>query len=253
MRTYPHMTVAQNMAHARRIAGLLAAERDAAFAAAAETLHLTPYLDRKPKDLSGGQRQRVAIGRVIMRNPKVFLFDEPLSNLDAALRLKMRIQISCLGESLPDTTMIYVTHDQVEAMTMADRIVVFRDGEVQQIGTPMQLHDAPQSLFVAQFIGSPKMNTLSGAKAKDFPAPHVGVRPEYSMITEADAGLWSGRVLHSESLGADSFACLDIGEDELMTVRIPGSSVVSTGGRLSVAPMPGRVHLFDKDGKAKLP
>ena len=124
-------------------------------AAAAETLHLTPYLARKPKDLSGGQRQRVAIGRAIVRNPKVFLFDEPLSNLDAALRLKMRIEISRLSDSLPDTTMIYVTHDQVEAMTMADRIVVLKDGEVQQVGSPMDLYNAPQSMFVAQFIGSP--------------------------------------------------------------------------------------------------
>lgn len=250
---YPHMTVAQNMAYALRIAGLPAAERDAAVAAAAETLHLTPYLDRKPKDLSGGQRQRVAIGRAIVRNPKVFLFDEPLSNLDAALRLKMRIEISRLGESLPDTTMIYVTHDQVEAMTMADRIVVLKDGEVQQIGTPMELYDAPQSLFVAQFIGSPKMNILSGAKARDFPAPHVGVRPEHFQIVEADAGLWSGRIVHSESLGADSYAYLDIGEDDLLTVRLPGSCSVATGETLSVAPLPGRFHLFDEAGKAIRP
>ena len=155
---YPHMSVADNMAYALKIAGTPRAEREKLVAAVAETLHLTAYLDRKPKELSGGQRQRVAIGRAIIRDPKVFLFDEPLSNLDAALRLKMRIEISRLSVSLPNTTMIYVTHDQVEAMTMADRIVVLKDGEIQQVGTPKELYDQPQSLFVAQFIGSPKMN-----------------------------------------------------------------------------------------------
>lgn len=136
---------------------------------------------------------------------------------------------------------------------MADRIVVLKDGEVQQIGTPMELYDAPQSLFVAQFIGSPKMNILSGAKARDFPAPHVGVRPEHFQIVEADAGLWSGRIVHSESLGADSYAYLDIGEDDLLTVRLPGSCSVATGETLSVAPLPGRFHLFDEAGKAIRP
>jgi multiple sugar transport system ATP-binding protein len=246
---YPHMTVAENMAYALRIAKMPRAERDAAVAAAAETLHLEPYLARKPKDLSGGQRQRVAIGRAIVRNPKVFLFDEPLSNLDAALRLKMRIEISRLSDALPDTTMIYVTHDQVEAMTMADRIVVLKDGEIQQIGTPMDLYNTPNSLFVAQFIGSPKMNILSGAKAAAFPAHHVGVRPEHLDIVGGEGGAWTGVAVHSESLGADSFIYLDIGDDELMTVRLPGTAGVAAGTTLSVAPKAHHYHLFDTTGR----
>jgi len=247
---YPHMTVAENMAYALRISGMPKSKRDAAVLAAAETLHLTPYLSRKPKDLSGGQRQRVAIGRAIVRNPKVFLFDEPLSNLDAALRLRMRIEISELSKSLSDTTMIYVTHDQVEAMTMADRIVVLKDGEIQQIGTPMELYTSPDTLFVAQFIGSPKMNILSGDKAKGFPAAHVGIRPEHLQIVESGDGTWSGRVAHSESLGADSFAYLDIGAEDLMTVRLPGSYQTSLGKTMSVSPKAGHLHLFTEAGKA---
>ncbi|MBC2834600.1 ABC transporter ATP-binding protein [Paragemmobacter straminiformis] len=247
---YPHMTVAENMAYALRIAKMPKAARDSAVAAAAETLHLGPYLQRKPKDLSGGQRQRVAIGRAIVRNPKVFLFDEPLSNLDAALRLKMRIEISRLGASLPDTTMIYVTHDQVEAMTMADRIVVLKDGEVQQVGTPMELYNAPQSLFVAQFIGSPKMNILTGAKAASFPAHYVGVRPEHLELAGNGGGAWTGTAVHSESLGADSFVYLDIGEDELLTVRLPGTAHVPAGTTLSVSPKARHYHLFDPEGRA---
>src|SRR5690606_25981714 len=141
---------------------------------AADKLQLMPYLDRLPKALSGGQRQRVAIGRAIVRDPKVFLFDEPLSNLDAALRVPMRIEIGQLKEQLPNTTMVYVTHDQVEAMTMADRIVVLKDGIVQQVGSPMELYERPQSLFVAQFIGSPKMNFFTGADAEKFKATTVG-------------------------------------------------------------------------------
>jgi multiple sugar transport system ATP-binding protein len=245
---YPHMTVAENMAYALKIMKMPKAERDALVAAAADTLHLTPYLQRKPKDLSGGQRQRVAIGRAIVRDPKIFLFDEPLSNLDAALRLKMRIEISRLSQSLPDTTMIYVTHDQVEAMTMADRIVVLKDGEVQQVGTPKELYENPQSLFVAQFIGSPKMNVLSGAKAAQFPAHHVGVRPEHLEVT-GEGGAWSGEVVHSESLGADSFVYLDIGEEDLITVRLPGDAEIAPGTRLSVSPVKGRTHLFDAEGR----
>jgi len=246
---YPHMTVEENMAYALRIAKLPRDQRNAAVAAAAETLHLTPYLKRKPKDLSGGQRQRVAIGRAIVRNPKVFLFDEPLSNLDAALRLKMRIEISRLSDSLPDTTMIYVTHDQVEAMTMADRIVVLKDGEVQQVGTPMELYNSPQTLFVAQFIGSPKMNILSGAKARAFPAPHVGVRPEHLKIVGEEGGAWTGVTVHSESLGADSFVYIDIGEEDLMTVRLPGTAQVPLGTKLSVSPIPQMEMLFDATGR----
>ena len=244
---YPHMSVADNMAYALKIAGTPRAEREKIVAAAAETLQLTPYLDRKPKELSGGQRQRVAIGRAIIRDPKVFLFDEPLSNLDAALRLKMRIEISRLSDSLPNTTMIYVTHDQVEAMTMADRIVVLKDGVIQQVGTPKELYEKPQSLFVAQFIGSPKMNILSGKHAATFPASIVGVRPEHLEV-QPD-GLWTGTVVHSENLGADSFVYLDIGEEDLLTVRMAGDGTLRSGERISVSPQGRRYYLFDQAGQ----
>src|SRR5436853_4198286 len=159
---YPHMSVADNMGFSLKLGHVPKEERDKKVNDAARVLQLEPLLHRKPTELSGGQRQRVAIGRAIVRNPKVFLFDEPLSNLDAALRVQMRIEISQLKEQLPNTTMVYVTHDQVEAMTMADRIVVLKDGVVQQVGSPMELYEHPQSLFVAGFIGSPKMNFLTG-------------------------------------------------------------------------------------------
>src|SRR5207344_2981232 len=157
---YPHMTVYDNMAFGMKIAGENKKEIDRRVRAAADSLQLGKYLERLPKALSGGQRQRVAIGRAIVRNPKVFLFDEPLSNLDAALRVATRIEIAKLKESMPNTTMIYVTHDQVEAMTLADRIVVLKAGKIEQVGTPMQLYRRPGNLFVAQFIGSPAMNIL---------------------------------------------------------------------------------------------
>ncbi|MDQ0391909.1 ABC transporter ATP-binding protein [Labrys monachus] len=156
---YPHMTISENMGFALRIAGISRAERAAKVQAAAEVLQLTPLLQRRPKELSGGQRQRVAIGRAIVRNPKVFLFDEPLSNLDAALRVQMRIELMRLHEALK-ATMIYVTHDQIEAMTMADKIVVMNGGRIEQVGAPLELYNRPRNLFVAGFIGSPRMNTL---------------------------------------------------------------------------------------------
>lgn len=159
---YPHMTVRENMAFALKLARKPAAEIDAAITRAARILQLEPYLDRLPKALSGGQRQRVAIGRSIVRNPKVYLFDEPLSNLDAALRVATRIEIAQLKESMPDSTMIYVTHDQVEAMTLASRIVVLAGGGISQVGTPLELYERPRNEFVAQFIGSPSMNLLPG-------------------------------------------------------------------------------------------
>ena len=158
---YPHMTVRQNMSFALRLAHVPQAERDQKVSEAARILHLESYLDRKPGQLSGGQRQRVAIGRAIVRNPKIFLFDEPLSNLDAALRGQMRIELARLHEKL-DATMIYVTHDQVEAMTLADRIVVLQAGHIEQVGTPLEIYHYPENLFVAGFIGSPRMNTLPG-------------------------------------------------------------------------------------------
>ena len=197
---YPHMTVYDNMAYALKLMNMPKAELDQKVRAAAEKLQLTKYLERLPKALSGGQRQRVAIGRAIVRDPKVFLFDEPLSNLDAALRVQMRMEIGQLKEQLPNTTMVYVTHDQVEAMTMADRIVVLKDGVVQQVGSPMELYENPQSLFVAGFIGSPKMNFLTGKFADPFKATTVGVRSEHIDVVPNN-GTWSGKVIYSENLG----------------------------------------------------
>ena len=188
------------------MAKLPASEQKKRIEAAAEALNLTDYLDRRPGQLSGGQRQRVAIGRAIVREPSAFLFDEPLSNLDAALRVGMRREISELHKRL-DTTMIYVTHDQVEAMTMADKIVVLRDGVVEQVGTPMELYYKPHNLFVAGFIGSPKMNIIQGSEAEKYGANTIGVRPEHIAIA-GDEGVWEGTVGVVEKLGSDTFFAL---------------------------------------------
>ena len=244
---YPHMTVYNNMAYALRLMNTPRAELDQKVRAAAEKLQLTKYLDRLPKALSGGQRQRVAIGRAIVRDPKVFLFDEPLSNLDAALRVQMRMEIGQLKEQLPNTTMIYVTHDQVEAMTMADRIVVLKDGVVQQVGSPMELYERPQSLFVAQFIGSPKMNFIDGADAAKFKAATVGVRPEHIDITPS--GAWSGKVVYSENLGSDSYVYVDIGGEDPVIVRQQGKATYHAGDQLSFSPRGELFHRFDESGK----
>jgi len=244
---YPHMTVARNMEYSLRLSKTPKALRERLVMEAAKMLHLEDYLDRLPKELSGGQRQRVAIGRAIVRDPKVFLFDEPLSNLDAALRLKMRLEIAKLSSDLPDTTMIYVTHDQTEAMTMADRIVVLKDGVIQQVGTPLELYENPNSLFVAQFIGSPKMNILTGRRAEKFAAHYVGVRPEH--LTVVEDGIWSGTLIHSENLGADSFLYLDIGEEDPLAIRFPGSVTFNPGTVLAVSPIANQIHLFNKLGQ----
>ncbi len=243
---YPHMTVYDNMAYALKLQNTPKAELDQKVRAAADKLQLTKYLERLPKALSGGQRQRVAIGRAIVRDPKVFLFDEPLSNLDAALRVQMRMEIGQLNEQLPNTTMIYVTHDQVEAMTMADRIVVLKDGVVQQVGSPMELYEKPQSLFVAQFIGSPKMNFFTGAHAEKYRATTVGVRPEHLEITPS--GAWSGKVVYSENLGSDSYIYVDIGAEDPVIVRQQGKSTYHAGDTLGLAPVGEMFHRFDKDG-----
>src|SRR5471030_1529083 len=178
---YPHMTVAENMGFALRIAGRPRAEIDAAVRRAAESLQLEALLDRKPRALSGGQRQRVAIGRAIVREPKVFLFDEPLSNLDASLRTQMRLEMIKLQKQL-GTTAVYVTHDQVEAMTMADKIVVLNAGGIEQYGSPLELYERPANLFVAGFIGSPKMNFVSGEAASQHGADTIGIRPEHLRV-----------------------------------------------------------------------
>jgi multiple sugar transport system ATP-binding protein len=245
---YPHMTVFDNMAYALKLQNLSKADINTKVRAAAEKLQLTQYLDRLPKALSGGQRQRVAIGRAIVRDPKVFLFDEPLSNLDAALRVQMRMEIAQLKDQLPNTTMIYVTHDQVEAMTMADRIVVLKDGVVQQVGTPMELYENPQSLFVAGFIGSPKMNFLTGKFAEPFKATTVGVRSEHIDVVPAN-GTWNGKVIYSENLGSDSYIYVDIGSGEPVVVRQPGKAGVHAGDSLSFSPRGDMFHRFDDSGK----
>jgi multiple sugar transport system ATP-binding protein len=244
---YPHMTVYDNMAYALKLANTPKAELDQKVREAAEKLQLTKYLERLPKALSGGQRQRVAIGRAIVRDPKVFLFDEPLSNLDAALRVQMRMEIAQLKDHLPHTTMVYVTHDQVEAMTMADRIVVLKDGIVQQVGSPMELYENPQSLFVAQFIGSPKMNFFTGANAAKFNATTVGVRPEHIDINQS--GAWSGKVVYSENLGSDSYIYVDIGSEDPVIVRQQGKSSYHAGDMLSFSPRGEMFHRFDEAGK----
>ncbi|NTF45282.1 ABC transporter ATP-binding protein [Rhizobium rhizogenes] len=244
---YPHKTVYDNMAYSLQLQKLPKDQIEKMVMAAAEKLQLVPYLKRLPKALSGGQRQRVAIGRAIVRNPKVFLFDEPLSNLDASLRVQMRIEIAQLNKNLSDTAMIYVTHDQVEAMTMADKIVVLRDGIVQQVGSPLELYENPQNLFVAKFIGSPEMNFMTGEDAKAYKAETVGVRPEHLTI-EQSGGVWSGTVMHSENLGSDSYIYIDMGGVKPVIIRQEGKSDYRAGARLSFSPKGDRYHLFDAGG-----
>ena len=244
---YPHMSVRKNIAFPLRMAGLSKSEQDARVAQAAEVLNLTDYLDRKPGQLSGGQRQRVAIGRAIVREPAAFLFDEPLSNLDAALRVGMRLEISELHKRLK-TTMIYVTHDQVEAMTMADKIVVLRAGVIEQVGSPLELYQRPCNTFVAGFIGSPKMNLLGGDLAKPYGADTIGIRPEHLDISTSK-GTWSGKVGVSEHLGSDTFLHVQIeGHAEPITVRISGEMDVDYGATVHLTPNPDHIHRFDAKG-----
>ena len=246
---YPHLDIFGNIAFSLRLQGLPAAEIRRKVHAVAEKLHLTPYLDRLPALLSGGQRQRVAIGRAIVRDPKVFLFDEPLSNLDADLRVKMRMEIAQLKQQLSGTTMIYVTHDQVEAMTLADRIVVLRDGRIEAVGTSLDLYERPSSVFVAGFIGSPRMNLISGARAWAFGVPTIGIRPEALTTIESDTA-WQGQVVHAEHLGSDTFAYVDIGEADPVIIRLAGGTRQAVGQTLRFAPIAGQVHRFGADGLA---
>jgi multiple sugar transport system ATP-binding protein len=246
---YPHMTVYDNMAFGLTLEkGQSKEEIRGRVEKAADMLQIRQYLDRLPKQLSGGQRQRVAIGRAITRDPKVFLFDEPLSNLDAALRVQTRIEIAKLHEEMNNVTMIYVTHDQVEAMTLADRICVLRDGQVEQVGTPMELYEKPNSVFVAGFIGSPKMNFISGDLAKPFDAHTVGIRGEHITIVPEN-GVWSGRVIHTENLGADSYVYLEMGTEEPVVVRLDGTNSYKSGDVVQVSPMNDKVHRFNAAGK----
>ncbi len=244
---YPHMSVRKNIAFPMKMAGIPEDEQNRKIEDAARGLNLTDYLGRRPGQLSGGQRQRVAIGRAIVREPAAFLFDEPLSNLDAALRVGMRLEISELHERLK-TTMIYVTHDQVEAMTMADKIVVLQKGVIEQVGSPLELYNAPRNIFVAGFIGSPKMNMIEGAEAAKHDAHTIGIRPEH-LAASKDAGEWKGTVTVSEHLGSDTYLHVtETGLADTMTVRVGGEFGVKHGDTVFLTPDATKIHRFDAQG-----
>jgi multiple sugar transport system ATP-binding protein len=245
---YPHMTVAKNIAFPLKMAGESPEVIERKVQDAAKVLNLTNYLERRPGQLSGGQRQRVAIGRAIVRQPSAFLFDEPLSNLDAALRGTMRLEISELHNQLK-TTMIYVTHDQVEAMTMADKIVVLNAGNIEQVGSPLDLYRNPLNLFVAGFIGSPKMNLIEGAPAAKHGAKTIGVRPEH-MTVSTSGGEWQATVSVAEHLGADTFLHVNANGVGPLTVRADGEMAVNHGSTIYLTPDPTKIHRFGPDGKA---
>ncbi|HET8848827.1 MAG TPA: maltose/maltodextrin ABC transporter ATP-binding protein MalK [Marinobacter sp.] len=273
---YPHMNVAENMAFGLKLAKTHKDEINRRVQAAAKLLQLDPLLERKPKDLSGGQRQRVAIGRTIVREPAVFLFDEPLSNLDASLRVQMRIEISRLHKRL-DATMIYVTHDQVEAMTMADKIVALDNGAIAQVGKPMELYHYPATKFVAGFIGSPKMNfidcTVAEASSQSvtvvFPGDHrlalpvngnglsegetvtLGIRPEHLRENEEADMYLEGEVHVVERLGYQTLVHLDVNNvDGVITMRTDGGNPIQEGARMTLGLNADKCHLFRQDGSA---
>jgi multiple sugar transport system ATP-binding protein len=254
---YPHMTVRDNMAFSLRLRKESVRRIAEGVDRAAKILNLEPYLARYPRELSGGQRQRVAMGRAIVRDPKVFLFDEPLSNLDAKLRVAMRSEIKALHQRLKTTT-VYVTHDQVEAMTMADRIAVMNEGRIEQLGEPLELYDRPANLFVAQFIGSPAMNVLEGiftrdsvealgarwptnAKASEGQKVHYGIRPEH--LSLQPQGI-AAEVEVVEPMGAETEVLVRVGE-RTFTVMIHGRASVGPGERVFLAPQAAHAHLFD--------
>ena len=254
---YPHLSVAENVGFALQTAGASKTEIAEKVGHAADILKLGDYLDRRPKDLSGGQRQRVAIGRAIVRKPKGFLFDEPLSNLDASLRVDMRFEIAHLHKQL-ETTMVYVTHDQVEAMTLADRIVVLKDGVIMQVGTPRELYESPDNVFVAQFIGSPKMNLMdcvdqsvfSNAPDLKEEAVQLGIRPEHIAVVDAGSGHCDGVVQVSEYLGADFFHYIDCGPLGLLTVRTSGAMPEIEGQNVGLKFEQNNLHAFGSDDMA---
>ncbi|WP_299935040.1 ABC transporter ATP-binding protein [uncultured Pelagimonas sp.] len=244
---YPHMTVRKNIAFPMRMAGMSEEEQNKRINAAAESLNLTDYLDRKPGQLSGGQRQRVAIGRAIVRDPSAFLFDEPLSNLDAALRVGMRLEITEMHERM-QTTMIYVTHDQVEAMTMANKIVVLQAGVIEQVGSPLELYHKPRNKFVAGFIGSPKMNLIESDEAKKHGATTIGIRPEHIAVSDSD-GIWKGTVGVAEHLGSDTFIHIHgIDGCDPLTVRAAGDVSFKHGDTVYLTPDETQIHKFDDMG-----
>ena len=267
---YPHMTVAQNMGFGLRMNGTPRAEVAGRVQKAAETLRIIELLDRKPKALSGGQRQRVAIGRAIVRAPHLFLFDEPLSNLDAELRVAMRVEIAKLHAKLNDATMIYVTHDQVEAMTLADRIVVLRDGRVEQVGTPMELYHDPDNVFVAGFIGSPKMNLLPvtvssdglakienggtvrlelGAPACASSLKTLGIRPDALELANGRPAAVSGEIALIERLGDATYVHIEGGFDGTVIASVDPASNLQAGDTVDLA-LSNSVHLFDENDRA---
>jgi multiple sugar transport system ATP-binding protein len=262
---YPHMTVRENMAFSLRLRKADATATAQRVDKAARILNLDPLLDRYPRELSGGQRQRVAMGRAIVRDPKVFLFDEPLSNLDAKLRVAMRAEIKALHQRLKTTT-VYVTHDQIEAMTMADRIVVMHDGIIEQIGTPLELFDRPGNLFVAQFIGSPAMNVFEGtlragaveALGSRWPVPaglgqdghavHYGIRPTDLML--GDSGI-AAQVVVVEPTGAETELLLQIGEEKLVLV-MHGRTDAQPGDTVHLTMDAAKAHVFDRASGARM-
>jgi len=239
---YPHLTVEENIGFGLSLARRPKAEIAERVKHTADILQLSHLLGRKPKALSGGQRQRVAIGRAIIRNPKVFLFDEPLSNLDASLRSQMRIELTELHAKL-GATMIYVTHDQVEAMTMADKIVVLNGGQIEQVGSPMTLYNNPATPFVAGFIGSPKMNLFDGEVASREGCRTYGIRPEHITLSSAE-GKWQGTVRHIERLGADTVVHLDVPELRTLVVRTDGDRPVTIGQTQFASPVQSKEHRF---------
>ncbi|MEH6451760.1 MAG: sn-glycerol-3-phosphate ABC transporter ATP-binding protein UgpC [Psychromonas sp.] len=271
---YPHMTVYDNMAFGMRIAKQSKEAIEKRVMEAAEMLQLVPYLSRLPKALSGGQRQRVAIGRAIVRNPRVFLFDEPLSNLDAALRVQTRIEIANLKEKMTDTTMVYVTHDQVEAMTLADRIVVLSAGEIEQVGTPLELYNDPENVFVAKFIGSPAMNVvpaklqqsaahsvintgigkdvqvaIDSTKLQDGEQLQLGVRPEDLELADAEDAQLEGNVLFVESLGEVTLVHLEnVGQSDTIVAKLSGIVALEKGQHLYLKASADKLHLFNAAG-----
>jgi len=273
---YPHMSAYDNMAFGLKLAKTDKKGIEERVRETARILQIEHLLERKPRELSGGQRQRVAIGRAIVRQPRVFLFDEPLSNLDAALRVQMRIELKRLHREL-GTTMIYVTHDQVEAMTLADRIVVLNEGRVEQVGAPLELYHHPRNLFVAGFIGSPKMNFLSAtvaacdanqatldlgtgktiiasvADTKGLqPGAKVtlGLRPEHLMESASNEGQLEGEVIALEHLGSESYVHLACGNGEPLVIKSAGDTAIKVGQRVSVAVPPQACYLFDESGMA---
>ena len=264
---YPHMSVYDNLAFALKLAGKPRAEIDQRVRRAAEILQITPLLNRRPKDMSGGQRQRVAIGRAIVRNPQVFLFDEPLSNLDAKLRVNMRKELSQLHRDL-NATMIYVTHDQVEAMTLADRILVLRAGEVAQVGTPMTLYHRPENLFVAGFIGAPSMNFMpaslspegrvkSGSIELQLPLSGtpgsgqvtLGIRPEHAVLGDTSLPHLMGTVTLAENLGETAYVYLQVAEQELVVKDNEGRGF-RRGDSVPIGIPAEQTHLFNADEQA---